>query len=55
MNNLMKIAKKIVIEGAKVVTFGAGTVVIYTAVTEGVEGVKNLDLDTVLKLNEGAK
>lgn len=49
MENFMKIGKTIVIKGTQAVTVTAGVVVIQKLVTEGIDGVKNIQLDDLLK------
>lgn len=49
MENFMKIGKAIIIKGTQAVTVSAGMVVVSVMVTEGVEGLKEIKLDDLLK------
>lgn len=47
--DILKIAKKVVVEGVKTVTVGAGVTLTTTIIREGFEGVKKLDVAKLLK------
>lgn len=49
MNNFMKIGKAIIIKGTQAVTVSAGMAVVSVVVTDGVAGLKNINLDDLLK------
>ena len=49
MNNFMEIGKRIIVVGTKAVTLAAGTVVVSTFAEAGVEAVKGITLDNLLK------
>ena len=49
MNNFMEIGKRIIVVGTKAVTLAAGGVVVSTFANAGVEAIKELTLDNLLK------
>ena len=49
MNNFMEIGKRIIVVGTKAVTLAAGGVVVSTFANAGVEAIKELTLDQLLK------
>ena len=49
MNNFMEIGKRIIVVGTKAVTLAAGGVVVSTFANAGVEAIKGLTLDQLLK------
>ena len=49
MNNFMEIGKRIIVVGTKAVTLAAGGVVVSTFAKAGVEAIKELTLDQLLK------
>ena len=49
MNNFMEIGKRIIVVGTKAVTLAAGTVVVSTFANAGVEAIKDLTLEQLLK------
>lgn len=49
MNELKKIGKTILIEGAKTVALGAGVTTIVAVIGGGLKGLKDLKLDELLK------
>ena len=49
MNNFMEIGKRIIVVGTQAVTLVAGAVVVSTFANAGVEGIKDLTLDQLLK------
>lgn len=49
MNNFMEIGKRIIVVGTKAVTLAAGGVVVSTFANAGVEAVKGITLDNLLK------
>lgn len=49
MNGFKKIGKAILITGTKGVAFSAGMALIATAVTGGLDGIKSLTLDELIK------
>ena len=55
MNNFMEIGKRIIVVGTKAVTLAAGTVVVSTFANAGVEAIKELTLDQLLKKQEEIK
>lgn len=52
MDELLKVGKVVLVEGLKAVTLAAGVVVVTKVVTEGLDGVKELSLDDLLKEGE---
>ena len=52
MNNFMEIGKRIIVVGTKAVTLAAGGVVVSTFANAGVEAIKELTLDNLLKKQE---
>ena len=55
MNNFMEIGKRIIVVGTKAVTLAAGTVVVSTFANAGVEAIKGITLDNLLKKQEEIK
>ena len=55
MNNFMDIGKRIIVVGTKAVTLAAGGVVVSTFANAGVEAIKELTLDQLLKKQEENK
>ena len=55
MNNFMEIGKRIIVVGTKAVTLAAGGVVVSTFAKAGVEAIKELTLDNLLKKQEEIK
>ena len=55
MNNFMEIGKRIIVVGTKAVTLTAGAVVVSTFANAGVEAVKGITLDNLLKKQEEIK
>ena len=49
MNNFITIGKAIIIKGTQAVTVSAGIAVVSVLVQDGVEGLKNINLDDLLK------
>ena len=49
MNNFMEIGKRVIVVGTKAVTLAAGGVVVSTFANAGVEAIKELTLDQLLK------
>lgn len=49
MNNFMEIGKRIIVVGTKAVTLTAGAVVVSTFANAGVEAIKGITLDNLLK------
>ena len=49
MNNFMEIGKRIIVVGTKAVTLAAGGVVVSTFANAGVEAIKGITLDNLLK------
>ena len=49
MNNFMEIGKRIIVVDTKAVTLAAGGVVVSTFAKAGVEAIKELTLDQLLK------
>lgn len=49
LENFKKIGKAIVIEGTKIVTLTAGTHILMKVSQEGIEGVKRMTLDDLIK------
>ena len=49
MNNFMEIGKRIIVVGTKAVTLAAGGVVVSTFANAGVEAIKDLTLEQLLK------
>ena len=47
--NLQKIAKKILVEGTKLVCLGAGATFFKVLVTSGLDGIKEISLDDLLE------
>lgn len=47
--DILKIAKKVVVEGVKTVTIGAGVTLATTIVREGLDGAMKLDVTKLLK------
>lgn len=45
---LKKVGTKILVEGTKVVTLGAGSSLVYIYITEGKDGLKNISVDQIL-------
>lgn len=48
-NDLLKIGQKILVEGSKVVTVGAGVTLIRVVASEGIGGLTKLDVSKLLK------
>ena len=55
MNNFMEIGKRIIVVGTKAVTLAAGGVVVSTFANAGVEAIKDLTLEQLLKKQEEIK
>ena len=55
MNNFMEIGKRIIVVGTKAVTLAAGGVVVSTFANAGVEAIKGITLDNLLKKQEEIK
>ena len=55
MNNFMEIGKRIIVVGTKAVTLAAGGVVVSTFANAGVEAIKGITLDNLLKKQEELK
>ena len=55
MNNFMEIGKRIIVVGTKAVTLAAGGVVVSTFANAGVEAIKGITLDNLLKKQEENK
>ena len=49
MNHFMEIGKRIIVVGTKAVTLAAGGVVVSTFANAGVEAIKGITLDNLLK------
>ena len=49
MNNFMEIGKRIIVVGTKAVTLTAGMVAVSTFANAGVEAIKGITLDNLLK------
>jgi hypothetical protein len=49
LKNMEKVGINIVVSGTKALLFGAGLLVVYTFTTKGLDGIKDLTLDDVLK------